>query len=326
MTPPPLRDQSMALALSKFDVARAPSSINPSIMKATFTPKDAETSQWVCDRLSYLFGGSGNASYMRCNPGESRTKTKGLPYGQMDIQKLRAAAEAIQRDPEAAIQKTVEALSLIDGILAYLGKPSIRHYHTSSLYGESDAYGAREDMLAGVDMETYIHDALLDASFQRLWVAPQITPYVPYGGMLFIRPDKMYAPRTEELRVVDMKHTPDDLRAYAKNVTVHCIEGWIPGYYLVHLWNEVQNHALAHMYGAATIYVPNYEKTGFRRPQEGEAAHILGMVYQDERAFRFEGACGFMMSVKEGLQESLDLALVGSRRLFEEGEMTFLTF
>lgn len=293
-----------------------------------FTPKTPASAAWAKDRTFYLFGGSGNTlNSHRRMPAQQLAAFKAE-----DRAKLVRTLDEIEDDHEAYVEKTETSLRLMDGFLEYLGKPSLRHSVTTSLYGENKAYFMKDMLRRGNQLHRLVLSCLRRSNQTEIWVAPHITPYIPYAAMLFIKPDLIdglwnWRTQTEGEFLIEpyAQETSnfDTIIASARRGLADQEEE-MPEFSLTSIWNAVHTQALARIYGAATVYVQDWDdEKSYRPPYEGEG-HVLKLQKDDERALRQRDVTGFILAFNKPLWQATDLALISSMQMFEQGAFRFM--
>ena len=289
-------------------------------------------SEWARDRVFYLFGGSGATKFNTLEESDPQRLERLMSEDQT---RLRRVVDELIDDAGAVVRETEQSLQLVDGFLGHLGRSSLRLYLTTSLYGEREAYDMKAHLEDGANMMRPTLQCLKKPVTGSLWVSPQLTPYVPYVSMLFLRPEFSERHcRMHDEQCVDIKPIScdeDGLKKVAQKIRDDWDRG-MPEYNLVHLWNEIHTQALSRIYGAATVHVQRTggDKSWFEKPNEGDG-QVLALHWRDTRAFRFDTAEGFIMGGfgSEGfrskkLWEVTDLALISTMEMFREGRFRFL--
>lgn len=299
-----------------------------------FTPKTEQATAWAKERVHYLFGGSGKTNRGVSKDFDPETLKR---YQEADTKKLLDVAEGIITDSSRVVDRAEESLLLMDGFLAYMDKPSLRLYSTSSIYGESRSYLYRQWMENGNDTARETFRLLRGDPPRTMWLAPHITPYVPYISMLFIRPD-----------IADMKHYQEHFRRCTEdNVKIVPLEldgksllkkvagkkdrfsRWSPpAYPLIHLWNDIQTAALSRIYGTATLYVKDECADGSTYFGKADLRHrgyyVFAVQNREKRALRFDSARGFAFSKLTRTWDITDFALISSPEMFTQGVFKFM--
>lgn len=278
-----------------------------------FEPLSEDAKRWAAERVFWLFGGSGNTY----NGGKDHPK-----FIESDRQKMRRAIDMIKSDPGRAVCETEESLRLMEGFLEYLGRPCLATYLTSTLYGESHAYAMRERMEEGERMERLTLASLREGT-KRIWFATQLSPYAPYVAMLFCESRKaMRAWHAESVlrkNEVDITDFKPDLAAQISRIAA----SEVPEYHLVHLWNDLHTLGLSKYYKIRTAAVNGESSLTW----SGANGFVLGSQKEPRAVLRFPDAQGFTLTdFEKGLElhRLVDLALISSRQMYEQGKFRFM--